>query len=98
MPASLSSSGLVDSPKGVAALIRSNSGKYRLAYDRLRGRGRMLDPLSDVTDRVLAGTKSGTTIEVSVLAKLSEACYDMRITKTARLEATQGMSVPEDRS
>jgi hypothetical protein len=44
----------------------------------------MQDPLSDVTDRVLATTKSGTTIEVSVLAKLSEACYDMQMNKTAR--------------
>jgi hypothetical protein len=41
----------------------------------------MTGPLSDVTDRVLAGTKSGTTIEVRVLAKLSEACYDLQTTK-----------------
>lgn len=48
----------------------------------------MLDPLSDVTDRVLARIKSGTTIEVSVLAKLSEACHDIQINSEARLEAT----------
>jgi len=41
-------------------------------------RGSIPGPLSDVTDRILARTKSGTTIDVRVLAKLSEACYDMQ--------------------
>lgn len=45
------------------------------------GRGRIPGPLSDVTCRVLVRTKRGTTIDASVLAKLSEACYDMQITK-----------------
>lgn len=45
------------------------------------GRGRIPGPLSDVTGRFLVRKRSGTAINVCVLAKLSEACYDMQTRK-----------------
>lgn len=54
------------------------------------GRGRIPGPLSDVTGRVLVRRKSGTAIDVFVLAKLSKACYDMQTRKQLGWERLKG--------